>query len=247
MEDIAWAVLSSALSLLILGAVLGPVIWLRARRTGKPALLPGGWSRLGAVALLFLGATAVLHLPRLGPFADLAWNWQNKLVIVVLLCGLIWLTPGLTWQSVGLRRPRRGWWIPVLAALTLGLGFGLVANPETAVEAETIAFQALLPGIDEELLYRGVMLAVIDQAIRARRNMWGGRVGWSVVITSAVFGLVHGLQVHAGGISFEPAYMIVTAALGFAFAWLRIRWESLLPAVLAHNAWNVSFVVAPLL
>lgn len=103
--------------------------------------------------------------------------------MVLLLCGLIWAMPGLTWRAVGLRRPRR--------------------------------------------------------------EMWGGAVGWSVVITSAVFGLAHGLQVQPEGIAFEPGYTIVTAALGFAFAWLRIRWDSLLPAVLAHNAWNVSFVLAP--
>lgn len=247
MEDVGWAVLSSSLNLLIAAAVLGPIIWLRARRKGKPALLPGGWSRLGVVALLFLGATAVLHLPHLGPFADLAWNWQNKLLMVVLLGALILAIPGLTWRSVGLSRPRRGWWIPVLGALALGLGFGLLANPESSVDAETIAFQAILPGIDEELLYRGVMLLMLDQAIRARRELWGGSVGWSVVITAAVFGIAHGLHVQPSGIAFEPGYMIVTAVLGLVFAWLRIRWDSLLPAILAHNAWNVAFVMTPLL
>lgn len=247
MEDIGWEVLSSALNVLVVAVVLGPVIWLRALRAGEPALSPGGWSGLGAVALLFVGTSAVLRLPHIGPFADLTWNWQNKLLLVVLLSALIWVMPGLTWRLVGLRRPRRGWWIPVLGALVLGLGFGLVANPESSVDAESVVFLAILPGIDEELLYRGVMLLMLDHAIRARRQMWGGSVGWSVVITAAVFGLAHGLQVQPDGITIDPGYTIVSAGLGLAFAWLRIRWDSLLPAVLAHNAWNVAFFLAPLL
>lgn len=247
MVDIGWAVLSSLVNILIVAVVMGPIIWLRALRKREPALLPGGWSRLGAVALLFLGATAVLNMPHVGPFADLAMNWQNKLLMVVLLTVLIWVMPGLTWRSVGLRPPRRGWWIPVLGALALGLGVGILANPESSVDVELIAYQAILPGIDEELLYRGVMLLMLDQAIRGRRHLWGGSMGWSVAITAAVFGLAHGLQIQPSGITIEPGYTILTASLGLAFAWVRIRWDSLVPAVLAHNAWNVAFVSAPLL
>jgi membrane protease YdiL (CAAX protease family) len=37
---------------------------------------------------------------------------------------------------------------------------------------------------------------------------------------------------------------VVTALIGLALVWLRVRWDSLWPAVLAHNGWNTSVVVS---
>lgn len=247
MTDIGWAVASGALHLLVVGVIFGPLVWWRARRRRERAIGPGGWRTLALAGGIYLTAIIVLNLPRVGFFADLTFNWQNKLLLVLLLAVAVRGWPGLTWRGVGVRRPARRWWVPVLAIVLGALGLQLLGGPmaEVTPTVEAAAFQAVVPGLDEELLFRGVLLFLLDRALTARRAMWGGQVGWSALVTSVLFGLGHGLELGEGfEIAVHPVGIVPALLLGLLIAWLRVRWRSLWPAVLAHNGWNLSVVVA---
>lgn len=160
MTDIGWAVASGALHLLVVGVIFGPLVWWRARRRRERAIGPGGWRTLALAGGIYLTAIIVLNLPRVGFFADLTFNWQNKLLLVLLLAVAVRGWPGLTWRGVGVRRPARRWWVPVLAIVLGALGLQLLGGPmaEVTPTVEAAAFQAVVPGLDEELLFRGVLL-----------------------------------------------------------------------------------------
>ncbi len=242
-ENILWGVIAGIVCVAIVVVVIGPLVWWRRRRLGEPTLGKSEWSRIAGVIGLFLVACVVLNLPRIGYFAELSFNWQNKILLAILLLVLIRTSSTLSASRVGLVAPKRGWWLPVLGCTLLGLALGALAE-STPASGEAIAFQAIVPGIDEELLYRGVMLALIDQALRPRWQIWQGSVGWSAVAVALLFGLVHGLQVSSEGVTFDLAYLVITSLLGVIFIWIRIRWGSLYPAILAHNGVNVAIVVA---
>lgn len=247
MEALVRGVGSLLLHLVVTGAVVAPLVWWRSRRTRQPVFGPSGRRRLVLAAMVYVAAMVLAGWPEAGPFADLDWNWQGKLLTLLFLTVLVLLWPGVTWRDVGVRMPRRHWWVPVL--LIVGSAFALqrVMRPlgELQVTAETVAFQATLPGLDEEFFFRGFLLLLLDRALRPRQEVLGARFGWSGLITSVLFGLGHGLHLGAGLVlEVDPGAIITTGLLGACFLWLRVRWDSLWPAVLAHNGWNTAIVAA---
>lgn len=245
MADVGWAAATGLLHMAVVAVLLAPLIWWRARRGGYPAITPGGTRSLVAVAGVFLAVSCVLALPRVGFFADLSWNWQNKLLLLALLVLAVWLWPGVTWREVGLRRPRRRWWVPVVGAFVAMLGLGLLGGPGLEPSAETFLYQGVLPGLDEELMFRGLLLLLLHRALTARRPLWQATAGWEVPISCLLFGLVHGLHVTSGWqVDLAPAPVIATGFVGLLLVWVRIRWSSLIPAILTHNAINTAAVTA---
>lgn len=84
---------------------------------------------------------------------------------------------------------------------------------------------ALLPGLCEEVLFRGVL-----QGILSRKGQWTG-----VVITAFLFAVFH----------LNPWNLLPAFFLGVVFSVLVVRNGSLIPAILAHIAANTTaFTVA---
>lgn len=84
---------------------------------------------------------------------------------------------------------------------------------------------ALLPGLCEEVLFRGVL-----QGILSRKGQWTG-----VVITAFLFSVFH----------LNPWNLVPAFFLGVVFGVLVVRTGSLIPAILAHIAANATaFTVA---
>lgn len=93
----------------------------------------------------------------------------------------------------------------------------------------------------EEWAFRGVLLALL-------LRVWP--VKTAAIVSSVLFGVWHVLpsldQVQAAGLSGAGAVAAVTGIVaattvaGGVFAWLRLRWNSLLAPVLAHAAVNAA-------
>ena len=90
---------------------------------------------------------------------------------------------------------------------------------------------AVLPGVCEELVVRGVFLPSLA------RSLGGGRgAGVAVLVSALLFGAIH----------LDAFRFLFTFALGLVFGFLRLRSGSLWPSVLAHISLNtLTFVVAP--
>lgn len=240
-----WAAATGLLHLVVIGVLLAPLIWWRSRRGGYPMLAPSGGRSLLATAVVYLLAHVVLSLPRAGVFAELSYNWQNKLLLFGLLVLTVRWWPSLSRHELGIRRPRRGWWIPVLVVFGVMLGLNLVGEALMEPDAEALLYQAIVPGLDEELLFRGLLLVLVRRSLMGHRPMWRAEVGWEVPITCLLFGLAHGLSVGSGGqVDVDPGQVVFTGLVGLMLVWIRLRWASLWPAVLAHNAFNSSVTVA---
>lgn len=161
-------------------------------------------------------------------------------LIGAVWAGLRWRR--LSWESIGVAAPQRRWiLIAALAALGLRiaavpLGLLLQAagfpmdNPQLpmllpeggswAVLAATLVLAGVLIPIAEELFFRGVLYAWL-------RERWGVAVG--VVVSSAVFGAVHG----------HPTLAVIAGSLGVATALIYERSRSLPAAIAAHMTFNI--------
>jgi membrane protease YdiL (CAAX protease family) len=110
----------------------------------------------------------------------------------------------------------------------------------TGVHSETILFQATLPGMQEELLFRGLLLGLLNSIFIANWTIVKVKFGWGAIITSVLFGLTHAIS-PAGNFSihFEPLLFLRTAFEGFLFALLVQKTKSIVPAIIYHNLLNL--------
>jgi membrane protease YdiL (CAAX protease family) len=175
------------------------------------------------------------------------WNWSGKAYSLLLAVAAM-VTLRLDARAVGLRMPERS--IGAASALTAVLlvasvALALVFQPE-APSTETLAFQATMPALAEELAYRGIAPALLLGLLHGKR--WEGGVPWAVVMaTAAMFGLWHGLGYDDGGYAFEWIPALYTCIGSVAYGWMRFATGSLLFPVLAHALGNLVFQLVPLL
>ena len=119
--------------------------------------------------------------------------------------------------------------------------FAIIAlvSPNESFDANTLAFQATMPGIEEELFYRGVLLLALNEAFTRRWRVAGVSVGWAALLTSILFGLAHAVDVEAGRFAFDLFPFLFTALPALILLWVRERTESLVWPILLHNLANL--------
>jgi uncharacterized protein len=217
-------------------------------------VLPGLLQRAKQAWVIAFVATLALclglqALPALWPGERVIgdrWNWSGQ---GLALAGGLWIASlltrraGLSWRAMGFtwrQRPgsmRAALWVAV-AALSLhllamsGSRFRL-----TGVPLETWLYQATLPGLVEESVFRGVLLALLDRAFPARSVVLGAPTGWGGVVVTLVFVAVHGAS---------AATLLGVLPAALLYLWLRARTDSLVLPVAVHNLWNLSVYAAHL-
>lgn len=232
-------------SSIVVGMAGATLIAMAARTAGekvcwKPFLL--------ALLSLFLywtlvvaGAELQASLPAA---ADLQWNWLGKLFSAAVLLIAISILPRETRQRVGLRwHQDEGSLRPALLCIVLlcALSWTMEAwsAEGTDTSPERLAFQALMPGLDEELFFRGIFLAFLLRAFDERFSFVGAPVGPAAAIVTFIFAAGHGLRVSEALVHFDPVTFLLTGTLGFGLLWIRQRTGSVLLAIAAHNLVNV--------
>ncbi len=167
------------------------------------------------------------------------WNWLGKTMALAGMLALASL-PVFGWRRIGLTfRQAKGSWSAFLLAAALSALFFYFADQgaDGRDDVETIAFQWTMPGLDEEIFYRGVLLLAMNEAFRAKLNILGAPIGYGGLLTSVLFGLAHGLSCD-GAFSFDPMTFLVTGAPSLLLLWMREKTGSLLLPVVAHNVAN---------
>ena len=200
------------------------------------------------LAALYLGLDdlATASGPRFDPFGG-DWNWSGKVFSLALAVAAI-LALRLDRRAIGLQLPRsRTRSATLLTALLLAasVALGLWFEPGKP-SAETLAFQATMPALAEELAYRGIAPALLLGLAHGRQPPPG--IPWAAVAATALmFGAWHGLSYGDGAFSFEPVPALYTFAGGIAYGWMRFATGSLVFPVLAHALGNLLFQLSFLL
>lgn len=181
-------------------------------------------------------------LPNLLPQAE--WNWQGKILALAATLAIAAL-PAFGWKRCGLTlaQAKGSFRVGLAVALAYGAFFVVMACvfPGGPASPETVAFQATMPGLEEEPFYRGLLLLTLDQAFTRRVRWLGVEWGWGAVFSCALFGLAHAFGFSHGQFSFDPMTMAMTALPSFIAVWLRYRTGSVLLPILMHNFGNSIF------
>lgn len=126
---------------------------------------------------------------------------------------------------------------PVVVYAVVGIVLLAGERPSDAHVAEVVRV-VLVTAIGEELIYRGLLLALATRVLGVTR---------AVIVTSVSFGLWHVgdalLASEGSGPALQAvvvlAIVLATAVGGLAFSWSRIRTGSLAGPVLLHTATNL--------
>jgi hypothetical protein len=173
-------------------------------------------------------------------FPDASWNWTGKLMSLAGILAVAAL-PAIGWRRAGItlrQAPGSAVAIVVLAALA-GLFFYLaISGADGRDDWETIAFQWTMPGLDEEIFYRGVFLLAMNEAFAARWRILGASIGYGGLIATVLFGLAHGLAFEKGGFTFDAMTFAMTGGPALILLWLRERTGSVLLPIIGHNIAN---------
>jgi len=176
------------------------------------------------------------HLPKISQ-----WNWFGKSISIAFSCLLLACSPWLR-QNVGLRwrqapgsiRLSLGCFVTFLAC-AIGIGF---QNPSIPFSADTLMYQFFMPGIAEELMDRGILLALFERSFGQSPMSCRLRFGYAALITSLIFGFGHGVSVDDGRLAFSFLQFSIPTLIAAALALVRTRSGSLLWPILCHGTWN---------
>ena len=170
------------------------------------------------------------------------WNWEGKALAVLLSLGVA-AALGFRRSGVTLRQDRKGLrGALALSAGLLALFLGLALYfPGEPVDGDALAFQLTMPGLDEELFYRGVLLDLLNEAFGRPLRVLGAPMGWGALVLSVAFGLTHALGYAEGAFSFDAMAMALTGAPALLLVRIREKTGSVLLPIVLHNFANSIF------
>lgn len=178
-------------------------------------------------------------------FAGQQWNWTGKLTFFIFAVVIITRAKLLSISATGwARHLKRDSIKPIvlvsIVLLLLRLLIRVFQHRHFTFNIETIAFEATLPGLAEEALYRGLLLGLFNKLYFVKHSGESAILSWPLMLVSLLFGLAHGIRLD------EQMHLICNVqvlcmifGLGLILGWLRQCSGSLWPAVVFHNLWNV--------
>jgi membrane protease YdiL (CAAX protease family) len=197
---------------------------------------------------VFLGCDWIADRVASGPLAR-----QVALKILIAACSVVamWLWPRDANVDWALRGPGPVRWREIfLKALALGAtatvlvlaggGRGLQSALGTAGILQVLLVIWLLSSLSEELLTRGWLQGILHPW----RDRYVASVAVPALVSGTVFGAMH-LGLYFKGVDAVTATVVVVCAtvLGVWAGVLRHRYSSLIPAIVAHVAFNAGGAV----
>jgi membrane protease YdiL (CAAX protease family) len=116
------------------------------------------------------------------------------------------------------------------------------------LDAQGWAFLLIMPGLAEELVFRGVYQSLLNRAFGKQWRLADAEFGWGLIITGILFAGSNGLvavdaQLHA---RIVPHAAIAPFMLSLVSGWVRERTDSVWPSVFGHNLSNIVIPLASL-
>lgn len=201
------------------------------------------FQRLTIFTLCYVLYQIFLVLPKINPMFDLiksSWNWDGKIYGIIFGIASFFVFKNYFAENnfFTLKQNQKGFKNALIASIAIVLIstilWFLLGN--TKFDIETLAFQISLPGIDEEIMFRGILLGLLATALKEKIKYIGNP---SILLTSILFGFMHALTIDKNyAVDFEPIYFLQTGFAGYIWGWITIKSRSILLAILSHNFSN---------
>lgn len=195
-----------------------------------------------------------LFAPRFGIFQQFWHNWQGPLLAIALITVLVMVVPRLSFPDIGIsRRLANPAWRPFIFAVTVSLVLAILAKiiaknfftlREQSLNIETLVFYLIIPGISEEVVFRGFYQSLLNKVFAKDFLLFGANIGMAWILTALLFTVGHVFTMDMF-LNLNKNYYAYATILPLALilGWLRERYDSLFPGMLVHNAVNFFGVI----
>jgi len=210
------------------------------------------WGLLLFVASLVVLDVALVEILRVDGFQHHHWSWQECLLSTAWPFLVVAFIPAISLTSIGVTsRFRSGWLKPSIIAGLVALAVPAVfflLGARKKLDAEGWTFLLIMPGLAEELVFRGVYQSLLNRVFGKPLRLSGAEFGWGLIITAVLFAGSNGLvavdpQLHARIIL--PG-AIAPVLLSLVSGWIRERTDSIWLCVAGHNLSNIVIPIASL-
>ena len=108
------------------------------------------------------------------------------------------------------------------------------------LDGEKLLFQATLPGIEEEIEYRAVILGLLSTLLVDKFKVFNLYLHYPAIwIIGILFGLIHALKLTTDwSLTFNTIHFIKTFILGVAWSWMTLKTRSIILPMISHNLSN---------
>ena len=225
-----------------------PAVWIAARHSRTHR-----WGLLLFIAALVVLDVALVEIPRVDGFQHLHWSWQESLLSSIWPFILVALVPVISLVSIGVTsRLHEGWLKPSLVALAVAVAVPtlfFITGTRKKLDAEGWTFLLIMPGLAEELVFRGVYQSLLNRVFGKPWRLASAEFGWGLVITAILFAGANGLVVVDAQL--HP-HIVLPAAIApilmsLVSGWVRERSDSIWPSVFGHNLSNIVVPLGSLL
>jgi hypothetical protein len=181
-------------------------------------------------------------------FLGLRFTWIGKILSLVTSLVIIYTVSKSDRQEIGFTTKTNAKNL-VKSGLLFFFGFLLfdflfkmILFPKGgSFNLETFAFQATMPGLTEELAFRGISLWLLDQVFLPKWTFKGLKFGWGFVIVTLLFGISHGaLLTEHHVFKFDVVTIVyLTLISSLSVGLLRKFSGNLIYPILGHNTINL--------
>ncbi len=173
------------------------------------------------------------------------WNWTGKIYAITgsIIFYFLFQKDFAENDFVRLRQGEESFKFTLGATIllvTFSTASGYFWGSPSVINLENLGFHLTMPGLDEELAYRGIGLGLLVTALSDRVEIGKLNLGHPAMwVTAVLFGFVHGFR-FTGVIQMHWAHFGLTFGIGLVLGWMTLKSKSILMPIVAHNLYNIS-------
>lgn len=221
-----------------------PIIFLSIRKNS--------WKLIALCFLFYFISSNALRITNVFPqlnFIESTWNWSGKIysILVSIVFYFALRNKFKEYDFVTIKQaPNSLKPFIIISALVLLFGFlnAYFLFYPREFTSEELLFQSTMPGLDEEISYRGILLGLLLTALKPSKKLTFLKLHPAIWITSIWFALAHSF-------SFDADWNVSQDWLGFfnslifalALGWIAYRSRSILIPIVLHNVSNVLVIL----
>jgi uncharacterized protein len=205
-----------------------------------------GFKTLGFFVIIFIAHEVLVRLPMHYTQLKIVngqWNWTGKLFgIIFSILVYIGIRKRISPYGFLKIKQRQQYFHKTIIATVLVTctAFFSYFDRSMTIDTETLLYQLTMPGLDEEIMFRGILLGLLltclKDSIKVGQYNFGSP---SVLIIGLIFGILHGLSfTNNFGFRFDYLYFLSTFLSGYIWGWTTLKSESILQSLVSHNVLN---------